>query len=66
MTQVLVAPETSTNIIDKTFEALKANQFKVGNTTVTQRKKKLTKLLQAVVKYRPQIKEAMYLSLIHI
>lgn len=60
MTQVLVAPETSTNIIDKTFEALKANQFKVGNTTVTQRKKKLTKLLQAVVKYRPQIKEAMY------
>ena len=60
MTQVLVAPETSTSIIDKTFEALKANQFKVGNTTVTQRKKKLTRLLNAIVKYRPQIKEAMY------
>ena len=61
MNQVLtVAPETSTNEIESKFEALKNNQFLIGNSSTTQRRKKLTKLHKAIMKYRPQIKEAMY------
>ncbi|MEM9824557.1 MAG: aldehyde dehydrogenase family protein, partial [Bacteroidota bacterium] len=60
MTHLLVAPETASKIIKDQFNVLKANQFEVGNTTVAQRKKKLKHLLQTIMKYRPQIKEAMY------
>lgn len=60
MTRILEAPETLSKVIEHHFEALKANQYKVGNTTAAERRKKLKKLQNAINKYRPQIKEAMY------
>lgn len=60
MTQVLTAPETKTNVLAQKFHALKENQFAIGNTTAAQRKKKLDVLHQAILRYRPQIKKAMY------
>ena len=60
MTRILEAPETLAKVIQHHFEALKANQFNIGNTTVSERRKKLKKLLHAINKYRPEIKEAMF------
>ncbi|SEB45367.1 aldehyde dehydrogenase (NAD+) [Tenacibaculum sp. MAR_2009_124] len=60
MNNTLVSPETSTSIIDEKFQLLKQNQFKIGNESVSDKKKKLKKLYDTVLKYRPQIKEAMY------
>ena len=51
-------PETSS--LEKQFEVLKANQFKMGNSSASQRRQRLKKLHQAILKYRPQIKEAMF------
>lgn len=53
-------PATSQQEIQETFKRLQDNQFKVGNTTLKERKAKLKALHQAVLKYRPQVKEAMY------
>lgn len=52
--------ETPTKEIQRLFHLQKKNQYKVANTTASQRIKKLNKLQKAVMKYRPQIKEALY------
>jgi aldehyde dehydrogenase (NAD+) len=52
--------EAKTSDIQRIFESQKANHLKVGNTTVKQRRAKLKKLLRAIEKFRPQIKEAMF------
>ncbi|MBL7814979.1 MAG: aldehyde dehydrogenase family protein [Saprospiraceae bacterium] len=48
--------------INQVFEAQKANQYAVAATTASQRRAKLKKLLETVMKYRPQIQEAGYLD----
>lgn len=55
-----IVKETSPVEINRIFSLQKENQYAVGNTTVKQRKAKLKKLLNAVLKYRGAIKEAMY------
>ncbi len=55
-------PETTSwaNHIDSVFKAQKANQYAIGSTTASERKAKLKKLLDTVLKYRTQIQEAAY------
>ena len=60
MTRILETPETQVQVIEHHFEALKANQFNIGNTSAKERRKKLKLLQKAILKYRPAIKEAMY------
>lgn len=57
LTKVL---ETAATEVQRIFELQKKNQFKVANATVKERKAKLNKFHKAVLKYRPQIKEALY------
>ena len=57
---IATAPDTQTKEIQRVFKLQKENQFKVANTTVSQRKAKLKKLHEAILKYRPQIKEALF------
>lgn len=57
---IALAPNTQTKEIHRVFDLQKKNQFKVANTTVAQRKAKLKKLHKAILKYRPQIKEALF------
>ncbi len=52
--------ETSSSEIRSSFEALKSNQYALGNTTASQRKAKLNKLHKTILEYRPKIKEACY------
>lgn len=52
--------ETNVGEIQRIFALQKENQFKVGNTTASERIAKLDKLHQAVLKYRAEIKEALY------
>lgn len=51
---------TSAAEIQRIFDLQTKNQFNVGNTGVSERKAKLTKFHQAVEKYRPEIKEALF------
>ena len=61
MSATLIVPaDTQINEIQRIFNLQQQNQFKVGNTTVSQRKAKLKKLHKAILAYRPQIKEALY------
>lgn len=61
MNATLTIPrETETAEIQRIFEAQKVNQFNIANTTSSQRIAKLKKLHQLVLKYRPQIKEALF------
>ena len=61
MTSTLTMPvETATREIQRIFNLQKENQFKVANTTASERIAKLKKLHKAVLKYRPEIKEALY------
>ena len=53
-------PTASLDQIQAAFKRLQDNQYKVGNTTIKERKAKLKALHRAILKYRPQIKEAMY------
>ena len=55
-----IANEVQTAEIQRLFELQQKSQFKVANTTASQRIAKLKKLQKAVMKYRPQIKEALY------
>ncbi len=55
-----IAPDTRTNEIQRIFDLQKKHQFEVGNTTSSQRVKKLKKLHRTILKYRPRIKEALY------
>ncbi|MFT4534683.1 MAG: aldehyde dehydrogenase (NAD+) [Saprospiraceae bacterium] len=52
--------ETPTTRINEIFAVQKKHQFAVGNTTAKQRIAKLKKFHKAVLKYRPEIKEALY------
>jgi len=52
--------ETASKEVERIFNLQLANQYKVGNTTVAERKAKLDQLHKAVMKYRPAIKEALY------
>jgi len=62
MTAITNPPQIETNAteIQRIFDLQKKNQFNIGNTTASQRIAKLKKLHKAVLKYRPQIKEALY------
>jgi aldehyde dehydrogenase (NAD+) len=61
MTATLNIPvETNTAEVERIFNLQKANQFKVANTTARERIAKLDKLHKAVLKYRPEIKDALY------
>lgn len=56
----LKLPVTTTAAeIQRIFNLQKANQFNIGNTSVSERKAKLTKFHQAIEKYRPEIKIAL-------
>ncbi len=46
--------------VQKIFEAQRANQFKVGQTTAKERKAKLKKLRDAILKYKPEIRAALH------
>ena len=58
----MIASKTSvdTDKINRVFQAQKANQFVVANTSAKERIHKLNKLHAAVMKYRPEIREALY------
>lgn len=60
ITEAIQHIETDTAQVQTLFEALKHNQFAIGNTNVAQRKAKLNKLHNAILKYRPKIKEALH------
>ncbi len=63
MNTAVAAPpqiETKVNDLERIFNLQKENQFNVGNTNAKERIAKLKKLHEAVLKYRPQIKEALY------
>lgn len=55
-----VQVESQPSEIIRIFNIQKQNQFKIGNTTASERIAKLKKLHDAVLKYRPQIKEALF------
>ena len=59
-TVIASTKETSAAEIQRIFELQKANQYNVGNTTARQRKAKIDRLHKVVIKYRAQIKEALY------
>lgn len=52
--------ETPTKEIQRLFQLQKENQYNVANTNAAQRIKKLNKIHKATMKYRPQIKEALF------
>lgn len=53
-------PETATREIQRIFNLQQENHLRVGNSTASERIAKLKKLHKAVLKYRPEIKEALY------
>ena len=54
-------PENSKNPYIKVFNALKANQFHIGNTTYKERVKKLDKLKKSLeFDYKTRLREALY------
>lgn len=60
MENTMIAPDTDASFIHKKFNALKENQLRVGNTTLSERRNTLKKLHEAILRYRPQMKEALY------
>lgn len=61
MSATLTMPtETRVTEINRIFELQQKNQFNVANSTASQRYAKLKKLHQAVLKYRNDIKDALY------
>ncbi|MEM7513322.1 MAG: aldehyde dehydrogenase family protein [Bacteroidota bacterium] len=50
----------SSSHIQEKFAKLKENQFRIGNSTLRERKAKLDAFHKAVLAYRPQIKEALF------
>ena len=60
MNKVAQSVDTDVKEIKRIFKAQNENQFNVGNTTVRERRAKLKKLHKAILRYRPQIKEALY------
>ena len=63
MENTIVTPshvETSTSEISRVFNLQIENQYRVGNTTAGQRLDKLKRLHNLILKYRPNIKDALY------
>ncbi|HFB99758.1 MAG TPA: aldehyde dehydrogenase family protein [Phaeodactylibacter sp.] len=61
MSATLILPtDTSLTEVQRVFALQQKNQFKVANTTASQRIAKLKKIHKVVLKYRPQIKEALF------
>jgi aldehyde dehydrogenase (NAD+) len=52
--------KTRTAEIERIFQLQQENQFNVARSTGNERIKKLNRLLDAILRYRPQIKAAMY------
>jgi len=52
--------ETAQKVIKQIFESQKENQFKVADTTARQRIDKLKKLHKAILRYRQEIRDALY------
>ncbi len=52
--------ETDVSELSRVFNLQVENQYHIGNTTARQRLDKLNKLHNLILKYRPQIKEALY------
>ncbi|MEM7299414.1 MAG: aldehyde dehydrogenase family protein, partial [Bacteroidota bacterium] len=59
-TLIATQVETSTSEVRRIFDLQKQNQYNIGNTTAAQRIAKLKKLHEAVLKYRPEIKNALF------
>lgn len=57
---LMVPTETKVSEINRIFELQQKNQFNVANTSASQRYAKLEKLHKAVLKYRNDIKAALY------
>jgi len=57
-----ITVQTPTQELNRIFNLQKENQFKIGNTSSSERRAKLKKFHQAILKFRPQIKEALYLD----
>ena len=55
-----ISDKTDSLTINKIFELQKGNQYNVGNSTVKERRAKLDRLHQAILKYRNDIKKALY------
>ena len=55
-----IVQETKTSDLKNIFDLQRKNQYNIGRSTVAERKQKLKNLHEAVLKYRPQIKEALY------
>ena len=61
MSATLTFPvETNVSDINRIFELQKKNQFGIANSSASQRYAKLEKLHKAVLKYRNEIKDALY------
>lgn len=58
--ETLQVQETGVVELQRIFKLQQQNQYKVGNSTVKERKAKLTRLNDAVWKYRKEIQEALY------
>ena len=54
------AIETAASEVKRIFELQQKNQFLIANSTAKQRIAKLDKFHKAILKYRPQIKEALF------
>jgi aldehyde dehydrogenase (NAD+) len=53
-------PDTALSEIQRVFDLQQKSQYQIGNSSARERKAKLNKLHKAVLKYRPQIKEALF------
>lgn len=60
MTTINQEVDSQVKEIKRIFDLQSKNQFKIGNTSSSERKAKLKKLHNVVSKYRSQIKEALY------
>lgn len=59
-TATLAPHDTSVAEIQRIFALQQDNHLNIGGTTAVERKAKLSKLYDAIIAYRPQIKEALY------
>lgn len=57
---ILTAKNSVQTEVERVFQLQKRNQQKVANSTARERSKKLKRLHQALLKYRDEIKEALY------
>ena len=60
MTTNTLVNKVNTQVVDEIFNAQKANEFRIGSTTAKDRINKLKKLMEVVLKYKPEIRDALY------